>query len=43
MNCIDLRVLQFWARERSKWERCPELEIELERMEDYFGDTIKKF
>ena len=42
MTCIDLRVLQFWARERSKWERCPELEIELEKMEDYFGDTIAK-
>ena len=43
MNCIDLRILQFWSRERSKWERCPELEIELERLEDYFGDTITKF
>lgn len=43
MNCIDLRILQFWSRERVKWERCPELEIELERLEDYFGDTIAKF
>jgi hypothetical protein len=43
MNCIDLRVIQFWSRERSKWERCPELEIELERLEDYFGDQLVKF
>lgn len=38
MNCIDLRVLQFWARENFKWVRKPELEIELERIEEYFGD-----
>jgi hypothetical protein len=38
MNCIDLRVLQFWARAGSTWVRSPELEIELENLDEYFGD-----
>jgi len=43
MNCIDLRVLQFWSRDRARWERCPELEVELNNIEDYFRDDIKNF
>jgi hypothetical protein len=32
MNCIDLRVLEYWRRnERLDWERDPSLEIELPR------------
>ena len=36
MNCIDLRVLQFWRSEGGSWVRIPELEMELEKLEDYF-------
>lgn len=36
MNCIDLRVLQFWRSEGGSWARIPELEMELEKLEDYF-------
>lgn len=43
MNCIDLRVLQFWARENFKWVRKPKLEIELENIEEYFGDENDRF
>ena len=29
MNCEDLRVVEFWRRRSSGWERVPELEIVL--------------
>jgi hypothetical protein len=32
MNCVDLRVLQFWSRKADshvEWERRPELEVDL--------------
>jgi len=38
MNCIDLRVLQFWYRAGTGWFRRSELEIELENLDQYFGD-----
>ncbi|MFH1110952.1 MAG: hypothetical protein V1790_17400 [Planctomycetota bacterium] len=31
MNCDDLRVLEYWVRERFDWERKPEFEMALER------------
>jgi len=43
MNCIDLRILEFWKRSKLSWERKSELEIELERLEDYFGEKIGYF
>lgn len=30
MNCIDVKVLEYWRREDMEWERDPSLEIELE-------------
>lgn len=30
MNCIDLRIIEFWQRDGGEWARVPELEIELE-------------
>jgi len=33
-NCIDLRVVEFWKRDRGDWYRVPELEIELEDEDD---------
>jgi len=35
MNCIDLKVLEFWERPNFDWVRVPELEIEIEKAEDY--------
>ena len=36
MNCIDLRVLEYWKREGANpWQRVPELEIEIESIHDY--------
>ena len=29
-NCEDLRVMEFWQKERFDWERMPELEIVLQ-------------
>lgn len=31
MNCIDVRVLEYWRRKDSDWERDPALEVGLER------------
>ena len=36
MNCADLRVLEFWRRDKStghEWQRVPELEVTLEESE----------
>jgi hypothetical protein len=30
MNCDDIRVLEFWQRDRFDWERVPALEISLQ-------------
>lgn len=36
MNCIDLRVLEYWRRgDMREWERVPALEIAIESLEDY--------
>ena len=43
MNWIDLRILQFWTRGFGKWERCPELELEFGKLEDYFENHKTKF
>jgi hypothetical protein len=31
MNCDDLRVVEYWVRDRFTWERKPEFEMGLER------------
>lgn len=33
MNCIDLRVVQFWKKDKWDWKRMPELEIPIENDE----------
>jgi hypothetical protein len=30
MNCEDLRVVEFWSRDRLDWQRVPELEVVLQ-------------
>lgn len=30
MNCVDVRVVEFWRRDVADWERDPSLEIDLE-------------
>jgi len=30
MNCDDLRIIEFWRRDRFDWTRVPELEIRLQ-------------
>jgi len=35
MNCIDLRVVEFWRLDRFDWFRVVELEIELENIKDW--------
>lgn len=37
MNCIDIRVCEFWKREDFEWKRTPELEIEIEEIKPYFS------
>jgi hypothetical protein len=34
MNCINLRVLEYWKREKLEWNRNRSLEIEIEDMVD---------
>jgi len=31
MNCFDLRIVEFWHKERFEWKRITEYEVELEK------------
>jgi hypothetical protein len=35
MNCIDVKILQYWRSIDFQWLRYPEFEIEIESLEDY--------
>lgn len=34
MNCYDLRVVEFWSRDKGDWSRVPALEVELEGIKE---------
>lgn len=45
MNCIDVRVVEFWKKEHPQyeWVRDTSLEVPLEDVDEYFDDNTEGF